>query len=68
MGKNLLAVDSTAARIMGFNPKKIAYLHAAGSHFRGLSESDVVCRGELPDRFASRFKCLPQFAKAQFES
>jgi hypothetical protein len=63
--KNLLAVDSTAARIMGFNPKKIPYLLAAGSHFRGLQESDVACRGERPGRFAGRFSCLPQFASAQ---
>jgi uncharacterized protein (DUF362 family) len=67
MGSNLLAVDSTAARIMGFDPKKISYLLAAGAHFRGLTESDIVYRGELPDRFASRFNCLPQFTKAQLE-
>ena len=29
MGKHLLAVDSTAARIMGFNPRKISYLEMA---------------------------------------
>jgi uncharacterized protein (DUF362 family) len=65
MGKNMLAVDSTAARMMGFDPKKIPYLLAAGSHFRGLRESDVVHRGERPGRFTSRFSCLPQFANAQ---
>lgn len=65
MGKNLFAVDCTAARIMGFNPKKIPYLLAAGSHFLGLNEIEVAHHGERPGRFAGRFSCLPQFAKAQ---
>jgi uncharacterized protein (DUF362 family) len=65
LGKNLLAVDSTAARMMGFDPKKIPYLLAARSHFRGLTESEVIHRGERPGRFASRFSCLPQFTSAQ---
>lgn len=67
MGKNLLAVDSTAARMMGFDPGKVPYLFAAGSHFRGLNESEIAHRGENPKRFSSRFSCLPQFAKAQSE-
>jgi uncharacterized protein (DUF362 family) len=65
MGRNLLAVDSTAARIMGFDPQKIPYLRGAGLHFAGLREVDVAHRGESPSRFVSRFSCLPQFAKAQ---
>ena len=65
MGKNLLAVDSTAARVMGFDPRKIPYLLAAGSHFCGLREMEIVHRGERPGRLASRFRCLPQFVPAQ---
>jgi uncharacterized protein (DUF362 family) len=65
MGKHLLAVDSTAARIMGFNPRKIPYLQLAASHFPGLRASGVAQRGEDPQRFATKFSCLPQFTRAQ---
>jgi uncharacterized protein (DUF362 family) len=65
MGKNLLAVDCTAARIMGFNPLKISYLLQASSHFPGLGENSITHRGERPKRFATKFACLPQFKAAQ---
>ena len=65
MGKHLLAVDCTAARIMGFDPMKIPYLEQAGLHFPGLNESSIAYRGEHPKRFTSKFRCLPQFEKAQ---
>jgi uncharacterized protein (DUF362 family) len=65
MGRHLLAVDSTAARIMGFNPRKIPYLKMAATHFPGLSESSIAHRGENPKRFATSFSCLPQFTSAQ---
>jgi uncharacterized protein (DUF362 family) len=65
MGRSLLAVDCTSARIMGFDPRKISYLAAAGSHFPGLNEASISYRGERPKRFATRFSCLPQFEKAQ---
>jgi len=68
MGKNLLAVDGTAARIMGFDPRRIPYLVKAGSHFSGLRERSIAYRGEHPSRFATKFGCLPQFAKAQKDS
>jgi uncharacterized protein (DUF362 family) len=68
MGRSLLAVDCTSARIMGFNPHKIPYLATAGSHFPGLNEMSVSYRGERPKQFVTRFSCLPQFVKAQYNS
>ncbi len=65
MGKNLLAVDSTSARIMGFDPRKITYLTMAGSHFPGLREEEISHHGESPRRFSTRFACLSQFSEAQ---
>ena len=65
MGRDLLAVDCTAARVMGFDPYKIGYLAAAGDHFPGLSERYISYRGEHPRKYATRFSCLPQFAAAQ---
>jgi uncharacterized protein (DUF362 family) len=67
MGKNLLAVDSTSARIMGFDPYKIPYLKTAGAHLPGLNEGSISYRGEHPTQFATKFKCLPEFAQAQTE-
>ncbi len=65
MGRDLLAVDCTAARMMGFDPYKIPYLKDAGNHLPGLSESGVTYRGEHPGKYAAKFSCLPQFASAQ---
>jgi uncharacterized protein (DUF362 family) len=65
MGRRLLAVDCTAARIMGFDPAKIQYLATAGSHFPGLNDASIAHRGENPKRFATSFNCLPQFEKAK---
>ena len=65
MGKNLLAVDATSARMMGFDPHKIAYLKTAGLHFPGLNEGSIAYRGEHPKRFTTTFACLPQFTVAQ---
>jgi len=65
MGKNLLAVDCTGARMMGFDPSKIAYLNMASAHFPGLKETDVNHRGESIRRFSTHFECLPQFSNAQ---
>jgi uncharacterized protein (DUF362 family) len=65
MGRHLLAVDCTAAMIMGFDPRKIPYLVRAGSHFAGMNDSSIAHRGENPERFATKFACLPQFSKAQ---
>jgi uncharacterized protein (DUF362 family) len=65
MGRHLLAVDCTAAGIMGFNPRKIPYLVTAGAHFPGLNAFSIAQRGENPSRFATKFNCLPQFSKMQ---
>jgi uncharacterized protein (DUF362 family) len=68
MGKNLLAVDCTAARMMGFDPHKIYYLATAGNHLPGLHEGDIAYRGVHPNKFAARFACLPHFAAARSDS
>jgi uncharacterized protein (DUF362 family) len=65
MGRSLLAVDCVSARIMGFDPQKIAYLAMAGEHLPGLSELSVSHRGENPKRFSTKFSCLPHLAQAQ---
>jgi uncharacterized protein (DUF362 family) len=56
-----LAADATAARIMGFDPRKILYLVQAGRFLPGLRPEDIFLRGENPRRFASQFDCLDDF-------
>ena len=56
-----LAADSTATRMMGFDPRKILYLAQAGRFLPGLKPQDVVIRGERPTRFAAQFDCPVEF-------
>ncbi|HNV71145.1 MAG TPA: DUF362 domain-containing protein, partial [Candidatus Ozemobacteraceae bacterium] len=60
LGKNSLAVDATCCRLMGFDPLRVPYLHAAATLFSGIRESEVYHRGENPRKFATPFTCLPQ--------
>jgi len=46
MGRNLPAVDATSARIMGIDPRKIAYLAAASGWIGTIHETDINQRGE----------------------
>ena len=55
MGTDPVAVDATCARIIGLDPDKMPYLKEA-SAFLGVSdEAQIVHRGELPRRYATRF-------------
>jgi len=56
-----LAADATAARLMGFDPRKISYLAQAGRFLPGLRAEDLVLRGEKPARFAAKFDCPDDF-------
>ncbi len=56
-----LAADATAARIMGFDPRKILHLVQAGRFLPGLRPEEVSLRGENPKRFAAVFDCLDDF-------
>jgi uncharacterized protein (DUF362 family) len=58
-----LAADSTASRMMGFDPRKIPYLVQAGRFLPGLGQRDVVIRGEKPVRYAAQFDCPEEFKK-----
>jgi len=56
-----LAADAVAARIMGFAPERVPYLVGASRFLPGLEAGAVEQRGEDPERFATRFECLPEF-------
>lgn len=65
MGKDLLAVDSTAARIMGFDAFQLSYMALAALHLPGLDSSIISYRGEHPRKYATRFDCLAPFKPFQ---
>jgi len=58
-----LAADATAARLMGFDPRKVLYLVQAGRFLPGLGPEGVALRGEDPKKFATEFACLDDFKR-----
>ncbi len=46
MGRNLVAVDATCARVMGIDPKNVGYLRAAEKYLGPIRESQILQRGE----------------------
>ena len=59
MGDNLTAVDSTAARIMGFYPEQIQYLQLMLPHGGTINESLIRQLGEPTDDVQRIFNVLP---------
>lgn len=65
MGRDLVAVDATCARLIGFDPSKISYLAVAGEFLGHLDQSRIDQRGENLARFQTRFDVLPNFRELQ---
>ena len=62
MGRDLVAVDATAARIMSLRPERVAYLDEASRFLGNLSAQHIPMRGEPLERFVTPFEVLPDFA------
>jgi uncharacterized protein (DUF362 family) len=58
MGRNLVAVDATCARIMKVNPYKVGYLKSAEYVLGPVHEDDIVQVGEPIISVATEFKLL----------
>jgi uncharacterized protein (DUF362 family) len=58
MGTNLTAVDATAARLMGFDPRRIPYLRAASGRLGPISRRRIHQRGEPIEPLTQRFELL----------
>jgi uncharacterized protein (DUF362 family) len=58
MGSDVVAVDATCARIIGFDPDKIFYLSAAARFLGNVSEGAIDQRGEPLRRYATRFEVI----------
>jgi uncharacterized protein (DUF362 family) len=62
VGTDPVAVDSTAARLMGIDPTRVGYLEDAGRFLGQLTPELIDQLGEDPDSDAVPFALLPQFA------
>lgn len=60
VGKNLPAVDATAARIMGLVPERVSYLQLAEDRLGPLAENRIEQRGETWQSVMDPFKILDQ--------
>jgi uncharacterized protein (DUF362 family) len=58
MGRDLAAVDATAARIMGIDPLKVAYLKAADGRLGTIREEEIAQRGETIAALRTDFALL----------
>ena len=56
MGTNPAAVDATAARLMGFDPRRIPYLRAASGRLGPVSRRRIEQRAEPIEGLAQRFE------------
>lgn len=61
MSRHMLAVDVTAAEIMGFNPEKIDYLSVGSLIHSGFQKRGRTFPWENPERFTTSFECLQRF-------
>jgi uncharacterized protein (DUF362 family) len=68
MGADLVAVDSTCARLIGFDPAKIMYLAEGAKYLGNLDERRIDHRGERPERYRTRFEVLEPFRHLQLAS
>jgi uncharacterized protein (DUF362 family) len=65
MGQDLVAVDATCARLIGFQPEKIRYLAWAGGFLGNIEERHIEHRGENLARYQTRFDVLPNLKELQ---
>jgi uncharacterized protein (DUF362 family) len=62
MGANLLAVDATAARVMGIRPEAVQYLRRGAGWFGPIAEESIEQRGEPIQAVRHPFQVLPHQA------
>ena len=65
MGTDLVAVDGTCARIMGFEPARLPYLREGPRFLGNLKPEKIVQRGEDPARFITIFDVIDPLKQFQ---
>jgi uncharacterized protein (DUF362 family) len=67
-GTDPVAVDSTAARLMGIDPARVGYLEQAGRFLGQLTPELIDQLAEEPEAEAVSFQLLPQFSSLRIGS
>jgi uncharacterized protein (DUF362 family) len=60
VGRNLPAVDATAARIMGLRPERVSYLGLAADRLGPIADSRITQRGERWQELVNPFMILDE--------
>lgn len=64
IGRDVVAVDATCARLIGVDPSRVPYLREAGRFLGNAEASAIDMRGEALSRFATSFALPPSVAAA----
>jgi uncharacterized protein (DUF362 family) len=67
VSRDLVALDSTCARVVGLDPRKLDYLARAGGVLGNLEDSVIDQRGENPDRYRTMFDVVDPFKSKRLE-
>mgnify|MGYP000672277583 CR=1 FL=1 len=62
LGQDPVAVDATAARLMGIEPARVDYLREADAFLGNLAEERIEQVGELPGPLRQEYALPPRFA------
>lgn len=68
MGRDLVAVDATCARVIGLDPARMPYLAEAGRFLGNLDNGRIQQRGEAISRFATTFDVVDEFKKIRLQA
>lgn len=68
MGRDLVAVDATCARVIGLDPARMPYLAEAGRFLGNLDNGRIQQRGEPISRFATTFDVVDAFKKIRLQA
>jgi uncharacterized protein (DUF362 family) len=60
-GNDLVAVDSTAARLMKIEPRKVKYLEMAGDFLGNVAYDKIEQLGEKLEKFQQDFRVIDNF-------
>jgi uncharacterized protein (DUF362 family) len=67
IGRDVVAVDATCARIMGLDPKKLAYLETAGRFLGNIDVARIEQLGEPVERYRTEFALLDHLTRYRMD-
>ena len=65
MSRDLVALDATAARVIGLDPSRLGYLREAGRFLGNIDERRIEQIGESTNRYATTFDVVDSFKEAR---